>query len=594
MDPRLRLLLRLTMGIAAWTLSLSVAPRSFAQSNLAFGDPVIPGIGAAAVPVSLTHPQDVQAFTLSAMFDPALLEVVSIGIEGTATEPTMPDLVFPEVFPIEGGFILGVFIDTTPPFDGQAIPSGIDVPVAVVEVRSLVSVASPISTPLVWIDDVFGSPSVANTIFDATGTTGAAQGLTWTDGTISLVPALLQYSVPASVATDSLGAATVPVRLDNDQGPVSAYTVTLDHGAALILESIDIDATAAFAVGAESVDTTIGSSSGVLEVVFDAVPPFDGQTLPVGTELTIANFSYVCDDVPILPAPSETVAIEFSGIDTVTIGGLPFTPSVENGSVVCVAQPAPDTAFRIGTATGAPLLAAPGQTIPVTFLVADPSDGLQGFQMGITFGCEAMATSLFEVTGEASQAEFVDSNYDNDPLDGDGCELVIGVLLDALPPFDDPLLPVSADPYPVGSVQFEIDRSTAPGTEIPLEFAEVGGEGSVIIENIAVIDFASIEVVDLVGTHITVVDGFPFRRGDVTDDGMLDLSDGIGLLAQLFEAAPIPCFGTSDIDGDDALSLDDFMLLAIYLYQDGPPPAAPFPECAVVPGTPCATFSSCP
>mgnify|MGYP002064584123 CR=1 FL=1 len=37
---------------------------------------------------------------------------------------------------------------------------------------------------------------------------------------------------------------------------------------------------------------------------------------------------------------------------------------------------------------------------------------------------------------EAIGAEFITAQADNNPDDGDGCELIVGVLVDALPPFD--------------------------------------------------------------------------------------------------------------------------------------------------------------
>ncbi len=70
-------------------------------------------------------------------------------------------------------------------------------------------------------------------------------------------------------------------------------------------------------------------------------------------------------------------------------------------------------------------------------------------------------------------------------------------------------------------------------------------------------------------------------RGDVDFDGALSITDGIGILLHLFQGLRIDCPEAARIEAAGGfLSITDAVYLLNYLFLGGPPPRAPFPECA--------------
>jgi type VI protein secretion system component Hcp len=70
-----------------------------------------------------------------------------------------------------------------------------------------------------------------------------------------------------------------------------------------------------------------------------------------------------------------------------------------------------------------------------------------------------------------------------------------------------------------------------------------------------------------------------YIRGDATGDGKVDISDPIGVLAYLFQAATIICPLSGDANGDGRVDISDAIGLLSFLFQSGSPPRAPFPGC---------------
>ena len=71
----------------------------------------------------------------------------------------------------------------------------------------------------------------------------------------------------------------------------------------------------------------------------------------------------------------------------------------------------------------------------------------------------------------------------------------------------------------------------------------------------------------------------------------------VSLLNELFQGGPPgTCFGAKDANSDEAVDAADAIYLFSALFFDGPPPAAPFPECGSMPSAPtevCSFQTSC-
>lgn len=92
--------------------------------------------------------------------------------------------------------------------------------------------------------------------------------------------------------------------------------------------------------------------------------------------------------------------------------------------------------------------------------------------------------------------------------------------------------------------------------------------------------------------HLTVVEGSgspafvegpespPFRRGDVNDDGRVNLSDAVVILQNLFGGAvTLSCDDAADTDDDGDILLTDAIRLLGYLFQNGEAPPPPGVAC---------------
>lgn len=69
-----------------------------------------------------------------------------------------------------------------------------------------------------------------------------------------------------------------------------------------------------------------------------------------------------------------------------------------------------------------------------------------------------------------------------------------------------------------------------------------------------------------------------FVRGEVNNDGQIDIGDPIAALNFMFLSKPVDCWDAVDINDSGTLDLADPILLLMYQFADGEPPAPPFPE----------------
>ena len=75
-----------------------------------------------------------------------------------------------------------------------------------------------------------------------------------------------------------------------------------------------------------------------------------------------------------------------------------------------------------------------------------------------------------------------------------------------------------------------------------------------------------------------------FRRGDVDNNGAVNLTDAVRLLDHLFRQQPPPdCADAADVDDNGALNLTDSVRLLGHLFRAEPPPPEPGLDCGVDP-----------
>ena len=250
-----------------------------------------------------------------------------------------------------------------------------------------------------------------------------------------------------------------------------------------------------------------------------------------------------------------------------------------------------DTVLFIGTNRNNEIIetrAQPGEVARVGLHYSDPSSNIQGFTITICHDPILTAIpdsfelgSVFEVIG----AEFVTVQIDDDVNDGDGKELIIGILLDAIPPFENQTAPPTLNPIEIGTIQFQVPATVDCFTCLPILFCDnINGTENLLLSNRVVIDNESVQPSALPEGEICVPRHALFVRGDVNNDGMIDVADVVASLNYLFLNGTVPvCLDAADTDNDGLETITDPVFLALYIFNDGIAPPSPFPDCGIEP-----------
>jgi hypothetical protein len=399
---------------------------------------------------------------------------------------------------------------------------------------------------------------------------------------------------------DDLCAASVMME---NTSAVEGYVVALCHPTGLTLTSIGVGS-AATAQGADFSDADLFATGGTLGVVIDLVAPFTNNTIPPGDANQIAVYNYRFAGGP----GTFTFPLTFCDgqlgspvkENVVVIGGLSVSPALENGSITCtqIEVPPPEVAqmFACGSRSAPGTVeASEGGATEVCFYIKSPEDNssghaqfdhIQGFSMALTFCCNVAAREALDIGGtivEAIGAEFVSIQADNDPQDGDGCELVIGVLVDALPPFEGQTIPPLPDFQRVGCVTFDVKPDVACGSMCDVKFTDgVNGRGKVPIKNLISVENES-KSPQLMDCAITIVGEEKFHRGDCNFSDMgsmaVDIADAAAVVSFLFLPGTWkfhpPCLDACDCNDDGRLDLADAVCILQYLFQGGRTPPLP-------------------
>lgn len=593
---------------------LAFAGTSMAQQSLSIvGSSTVAGTGSANFTVQATTTSAVEGYVLAIAYDNTKVAVTNVTAAGSAAVSNGAELIVPEI--LATGFTLGVVMDAGPPFLGQTIPAGAGQNFGTFTAQSILILGQGdpnVTTGFQFVDGVLNNPPLDNILVQGGLSVGSGQGL----GLNNSAPDALTIAPPPpatltveSTSVLSTGGGCARILLDNDAGATQGFVLSISHNPAVVtLTGINLVGTATAAAGAEFTAVNVLGTGGTIGVVLDFVAPFLGQTIPAGQNIHIANYCYNCvndiiyvegDPVP----PSDVSDLTFVDAvfgtpplsNVVVVGGLSINPILVDGTFACdpVAVPLEDTTWYCGPRSGpsaGPIEANAGEDVEICFFYTDSDDNLQGLQMAVCFDCN-LTFHGFDISGsifDAVGAEFVNWNIDNDPNDGDGCEFVLGILLDALPPFAGQTVPQTTTPLLIGCVDATVSPNAPCDACLSVNFCgsetETGpggtanGSGSVQIENIAIINFESIQNFDTVPCAVCVIPENIFQRGDCNSDDKVDLADAAKTLGWQFQGEPILCPDACDSNDDGKINLADAVLLMNYLFKFGDAPPAPGPE----------------
>ncbi|MGE4618719.1 MAG: hypothetical protein AAEJ04_02805 [Planctomycetota bacterium] len=545
---------------------------------------------------------DIQGYVLAVGCDSDLLSIENLVITGTDAEAAGAELVVAEIFNV--GFTLGVVLDAVEPFDGHVIPAATDISLANFEVRSVVALPGGTSetTGFEFIDGVLNDPPLANILVQGGLSIGAMEGLDLVSAPAALTilpppPATLTIE---EASANSAGEGCARILLDNSGGGAQGFVISIEHDDSILeLVGIDIVGTVTEEVGAEFLVTSNEGTGGTIGVVLDFDPPFDGHEIEAGEDQHIANYCYrvlnpvVVTDAEPIPA---AVVTDLTFVDNVfgnpplenlvVIGGLSIDPILENGQFTIdpIVVPTENTEFyaemifdpEVGN------YPIPGATGRLLFSYVEPDGNIQGFTLTLCHDCllviDPTSWSYEGSIVEEVGVEYLAIQVDDDFSDGDGCELVFGILLDAIPPFEGQTLPQTAFPLVIGGIDVTIDEATPCETTLAVDYCnDINGNGTVFLYNNVVVDLQSIQNFERYGTEVTVLPVEIFQRGDCNGDDKVDLADVATTIQNQFMGFAIDCSDACDFNDDGFLNLADSVFGLNYLFKFGAAPPSPGP-----------------
>jgi hypothetical protein len=260
-----------------------------------------------------------------------------------------------------------------------------------------------------------------------------------------------------------------------------------------------------------------------------------------------------------------------------------------------IAPDAGPIAFRSEEGVGGVSVSATfsiAETTPVPRGIGCPSGETQGFSMGVSHDALILLVVAVETTGAVEAL-----NGNSGPafvvpqIQPDGW--TIGVVYSLAPPME--TIVYSPEGDPVVSVYYEGVPDALAGVvgawTTPLTWDS--GLGSPAVANVVVIDGASVAAGFQHGS-VTLY-GHPeprFIRGDTNGDAVIDISDVVWLLSELFLGGPsIDCPIASEANADGLVDVADAVHIASYIFLGGPQPASPSPNCGSLPDLP---LEGCP
>jgi hypothetical protein len=565
-----------------------------------------------AIGVTLDSDSDVQGLVAAADWSAAV--ATGLSIDGGAA------LVGAEIVEsrIEDSyFVLGVVIDV----NGQgpdSIPAGAGIDVATL---SLVcgagdgggAVSSPIEFRNGSYATIDGGPLLDNILVIGGLSIGPSDGLCLSAGEVRCTPPPDRLTAadggnPAD-GVEACGSASV---LMTNNRPVEGFVVALClRGTGLTVGAVDLGSASAAAdfFEVEIADPSLGFAAGV---VIDLLDPFVAEfAIPVGSNQEVLSVTYCCPDRPVTTPPEDHALDLCDGElgdplkdNILVIEGQSIGVSddlrLDDGVFTCsyIQVLVGETEFHCSARDGGALSASAGSEVEVCFGIVTredeavghaQSDHIQGFSMAVTFCDDLTCQENLDISGtilEALGAEFVSIQCDNDSGDGDGREIIIGVLIDALPPFEGATIAPAPDVQPIGYVTFDVNADAECGSCCPIEFTDgINGNGRVPIKNLVSAENKSRSPAAFFNCCVEVLGEESFYRGDCNfslgGSMAVDIADAAAVVSHLFMPGSWNfqpgCLDACDCNDDGRVDLADSICILQYLFQGGRTPPSPGP-----------------
>lgn len=230
-------------------------------------------------------------------------------------------------------------------------------------------------------------------------------------------------------------------------------------------------------------------------------------------------------------------------------------------------------------------------------------DAVQGFSLVLSYPCDKLEAlpggDFIDITGsilEANGAEFIGSNHTNPatpetgPCGENFCSVVLGILVDATPPFDGQVIPGLPGPQFLGNIKFQVLDGAECGEVIVVEQADCGakGGGNTPAFNLVSVDNfpypASVRPIEIcIAAEEYFYRGdcnFSLRNGTFHLVDPVEVADAAAVISYLYLPEPFhfepPCLDACDANDDGRINLTDAINILYFLFIPGVP-ALPAP-----------------
>ncbi|MGE4619016.1 MAG: hypothetical protein AAEJ04_04315 [Planctomycetota bacterium] len=398
------------------------------------------------------------------------------------------------------------------------------------------------------------------------GRTVSAQAPLLELGDVVVFPGQTGVEVPVSLsAIDSVSGVQVGIAVDPDR---------------IILQQLDLSGSILEAISVEFLETSVDAEEGeaTLSVIIDGSAPYD-QSLPAPDAVLLGTLII---DASSWLVPTNLEPLAFTDgvgeppIDNlVMVDGASVIPDLQDGTLAVISQ----NVLLAQSTSGS---AAAGEIDHEISLRGYNVENLQGFSSAMSFDPQVLScssASIVDTITEVAGAEFVEEVINND-----AGYVILGVLLDILPPYSGQVIPATGIEMEFARFYFDVSTELTSSLETELRFEE--NLGSPPISNVFVAQNQSIAPVTIDLTLPVAVNGI-FLRGDADSNLRLDLADAIINLVYMSNACPecpIPvCPKALDVNDDGRIDIGDGIQLLNFLYLDGQPPQPPYPEAGIDP-----------
>lgn len=274
---------------------------------------------------------------------------------------------------------------------------------------------------------------------------------------------------------------------------------------------------------------------------------------------------------------NPTYVYEESGNYSVslTVTGPGGADTLVQGSLIQAADPS-------NFLTIAPVTVFQGQDDVFIPILATNSEPIQGFQLALVWDCTVFQVE--EITVESTTVSALDPEFVIDNIDTVNCSATVGVVFDFLSPFDGRTLPPGVEQR-VANVVADIPATALVGPSV-IELQNGIGDPPIFniftvdgVSRLPILDSGIIEIVPL-----TFPPPIVFLRGDVDFNGVLEITDAIGMLEFLFSAGSVPpCQDSADANDSGTLDVSDVIAILSFLFSGGAVLPYPYPSVGLDP-----------